>query len=226
MLFPRKNDLSGIERIAISLILNFTIVSFFGLMLNFTSFGIRLLHVLVVLSAFTISVSLLAWIRRMRLSPEERFSVPFKIPKFNLGQSKLDKILFLILIASVIGSSITLAYVSMNSRIGERFTEFYLLGSNGLAFDYPTTLMLGDEGPLIIGIINHEYENTTYRIVVNFNDRQIYDYHVFLIDTEMWETPFTFQATLKGENQKLEFLLYKEQQIKVYRTLNLLVTVK
>ncbi len=129
-------------------------------------------------------------------------------------------ILSLILISSIIVA----IYFTITPKSGEIFTEFYLLDPSGMASDYPTELKLGDYGELIVGLVNHEFENTTYRIAVNFNDHQIYDYHVFVIDTEVWESPFTFQATEKGENQKLEFLLYKDQE--VYRTLHLWINVQ
>ena len=136
--FPRKDDLGWIERVALSFGLNIAFVPFLGWALNFTPFGIRLIPVLIVLSTFTISLSLIAWFRRLRLPAEERFRIPFERLKFNLGQSVLDKTLSIILIAAIIGSSATLVYVAVTPKKGERFTEFYLLGPNGTASDYPT----------------------------------------------------------------------------------------
>ena len=43
---------------------------------------------------------------------------------------------------------------------------------------------------------------------------------------ETWERPFTFRATKAGEDQKLEFLLYKEGVKEVYRSLHLWVDIK
>ncbi len=225
MLFPKRDDLDGIERMALSFILSLAITPLLGLILNFTPFGIRLVPVLVVLSAFTISVSIVAWVRRKRLPDEERFIVPFKRLNFNLGQRALDKRLSIILIASIIGSFATLVYVGVTPRIGEKFTEFYLLDPNGKASDYPIDLKVGDKGELIIGIVNHEHENVTYRLEVNLNDSLIHEENVFLIENETWKTPFTFKATDKGKNQKLEFTIYKNQQIEAYRTLHLWVNV-
>ena len=139
--------------------------------------------------------------------------------------SKIDKILSMILISSIIASSVVLVYVAVTPKTGERFTEFYILGPNGTASNYPTDLKVGEEGKVIIGIVNHEYENVTYRLEVNFNGSLIHKEQVFLIENEKWESPFTFKATDKGENQKLEFLIYKDQQIEAYRTLHLFISV-
>ncbi len=224
--FPRKEDLGWIERIALSFGMSIAIVPFLGWALIYTPFGIRLEPVLIVLSTFTISLSLIAWIRRMKLPAEERFRVPFeKILKFNLGQSFLDKGLSIVLIAAIIVSCATLTYVVVKPKAGEKFTEFYLLGPNGTASDYPTNLKVREEGNLIIGIVNQEYENITYRLEINFNGSLIHEEQLFLIENEKWEIRFTFKAMKKGENQKLEFLLYKEQQIEAYRTLHLWISV-
>ncbi len=223
MLFPKRDELTGIERVALSFILSLAVTPLLGLILNFTPFGIRLVPVLIILSAFTISVSLIAWYRRLKLPAEERFRFPFEMLKFNLGQSRLDKGLSIVLIASIIGASATLVYVAVTPKTGERFTEFYLLGSNGMASDYPTDLKVGDEGEVIIVIVNHEYENVTYRLEVNFNGSLIHEENIFLVENEKWESPFTFKATEKGENQKLEFILYKYQES--YRMLHLWISV-
>ncbi len=225
-LFPIRDDLVVIERVALSFGLSIIVVPILGLILNFTTFGIRLIPLLIILSTFTISLSLIAWFRRLKLPAEKRFKVPFeRLLKVNLGQSVMDKSLSIVLIASIIGSSATLVYVVVTPKTGERFTEFYLLGPNSTASDYPIDLKVGEYGKVIIGIVNHEYENITYRLEFNLNESLIHEKRVFLIDNEKWEIPFTFQATEKGENQKLEFLLYKNQQIEAYSTLHLWVNV-
>lgn len=227
MLFPKRDDLDGIERTALSFILSLAVVPLLGLILNFTPFGIRLVTVLVVLSAFTISVSLVAWVRRLRLPTNERFRFPFeRLLNVNLCQSVLDKGLSILLIASIIGSFATLVYVAVKPRTGERFTEFYILGPNGTASDYPTDLKVGEEGKVIIVIMNHEYENATYCLEVIFNGSLIHEEHVFLIENEKWEIPYTFKAIKKGENYKLEFLLYNDQEIEAYRRLHIWISVK
>ena len=227
MLFPRKNDLGWIERFVLSLGLSIAIVPLIGMTLNYTPFGISLLSNLIILSTFVISLSIGAWFRRSNLPAEKRFRIPFaRLLKINLGQSNLDKYLSIILIVSIIGSCATMAYVVVKPKTGERFTEFYLLGQNGLASDYPIELTVGEEGELIIGIVNLELENVTYRLEINFTGTLIHEEQVFLIENEIWENPFTFKATKIGENHKLEFLLYKDQKIEPYRKLHLWINVK
>jgi uncharacterized membrane protein len=74
-LFPRKYDLDGIERIALSFGLSIAVVPLLGLALNYTPFGIRLSPILTVLSVFTISLALGAYVRRSMIPEEDRFVV-------------------------------------------------------------------------------------------------------------------------------------------------------
>jgi len=74
-LFPRKDDLDGIERIALSFGLSIAVVPLLGLALNYTPFGIRLVPILVVLSVFTVSLAVVAGVRRQGLPEGERFVV-------------------------------------------------------------------------------------------------------------------------------------------------------
>jgi uncharacterized membrane protein len=74
-LFPRKDDLDGIERVALSFGLSIAITPLLGLALNYTPFGIRLSPILIVLSVFTISLAMGAYVRRSRIPEEDRFVV-------------------------------------------------------------------------------------------------------------------------------------------------------
>ena len=74
-LFPRKDDLDGIERIALSFGLSIAVVPLLGLALNYTPFGIRLVPILVVLSVFTVSLAVVACVRRLGLPEADRFVV-------------------------------------------------------------------------------------------------------------------------------------------------------
>jgi len=74
-LFPRRDDLDGIERIALSFGLSIAVVPLLGLALNYTTYGIRLVPILAVLSVFTVSLAVIAGVRRCWLPEEDRFVV-------------------------------------------------------------------------------------------------------------------------------------------------------
>ena len=75
-------------------------------------------------------------------------------------ENKLDRILTIILVTAI---ALT-AYIIVTPKEGEHFTEFYIFGANGTANNYPTDLTIGEEGKLIIGIVNHTMTLLPYLI--------------------------------------------------------------
>jgi uncharacterized membrane protein len=226
-LFPRKDDLDAIERIALSVGLSIAITPLLGLALNYTPFGIQLSPILIVLSVFTISLAISAYVRRGRIPEEDRFVVDFAAffkslkESFKTSNTKIDKILTVVLIISIILAISMTVYVILTPKEGEKFTEFYVLGPGGMAEEYPTNLTVGEEGEVIIGVVNHEYAAVTYQLELKVNGGVIDQKSIVLTHNETWEGPFTFRAMKEGEDQKLEFLLYKVGEEGIYRSLHL-----
>lgn len=167
-LFPfRKSgeSISVIERIALSLGASVAIVPLIGLALNFSRWGIRLQPLLLLVSVFIFSIGLIALYRWLVTAPEERFNVSFNV-SFPLFENRADKVLTLVLAALIITSTVLLVYVIVVPKVGERFTEFFVLGVNGTADQYPQNLSVGENASVILGITNHEYRNITYIIEV------------------------------------------------------------
>jgi uncharacterized membrane protein len=85
-LFPRKGDLSGIDRIALSFGLSIAVVPLIGLILNYTVWGIRLYPILISITVFILACSAVAWHRQSRLPSEERFSIASKVQIATVGR--------------------------------------------------------------------------------------------------------------------------------------------
>lgn len=226
-LFPKKTDLDIIERIAFSFGLSIAITVLIGLVLNYTPFGIRLMPAIIFLSALTFLLSIFAYIRRSRISDEERFTVQteklFKNIEGSLKiESKKDKMLSVLLVLSILFAVFTIAYTIATPKQDAKFTEFYLLGPNGKASDYPTNLTVGETGNVTVGIVNNEYTDLNYRMVVKLNNQTIDEENITLSNGAKYEKPFTFELSKSGQNQELEFLLYRlPDDTTVYRSLHL-----
>ncbi len=236
-LFPAKSDLDGIERVALSFGLSIAVVPLMGLGLNYTPWGIRLVPVLISISLFTLLMCGLAYLRRERLFPKERFEVPFREGALALRaevlekpESQTDKILTIILILSILASVVTLVYVIVTPKEGEHFTEFYILGPGGMADDYPTDYVLGESGTVIIGVVNHEYRTVNYSLEVRLDNKTLplpEDIsQVRLGHNVTWERPLTITPPTEGTDMKLRFLLFNESEKEVpYRDLHLWIDV-
>ncbi len=229
-LFPKKDDLDTIERLALSFGLSIAITPLIGLILNYTPYGIRLDPILVSLTGVTVLLCAVAFLRRRRIPEEERFQVDFT-GFFNglkgsfKGESRTGKILSAVLILSIILAISTTAYIIVKPKEGESFTEFYILGPDGKASNYPTNLTPGQEGKVTIGIVNHENKNTSYRLVVTSNNTVQLEQTISLKDGQKMEIPFNFTAGEPGE-RKMEFLLYKlPDNNNIYRSLHLWINI-
>lgn len=132
------------------------------------------------------------------------------------------RVLSAFLALAIIGALGMLIYFIASPGSGERFTEFYILGLEGEAKDYPELLGVGEEGEVVVGIINREQETTTYRLEVRIggviNDELAL---LTLENSERWEGIVGFTPGKAGDTQKVEFLLYKQGQSEVYRKLHL-----
>ena len=226
-LFPAKGRLDGIERVALSFGLSLAVVPLIGLVLNFTPWGIRFEPILFSLLGFILAMSAAALYRRAKLLPEELFTVDFGSAFFHLTatwkrQGRWDKLLTILLTGAIIGTIGTVAYVIQTPRASEKFTEFYILGPGGKAVDYPRETILGMSSQVIAGIVNREQETATYRMEIDIAGQNVTHIgSMALKPDEKWEQPVSFNATKTGLNQKVEFRLYRGEDIEPYRLLHL-----
>jgi len=166
-LFPKKEGVTGIERIALSFGLSIAVVPLIGFILNYTPWGIKLYPILISLAGFILTMSGIAWYRMKNLTEDEKFNIPFKINLSSWREQKtVDRILSVILILAIVGAIGTLGYTIAKPKVGERFTEFYILGPQGKAAQYPNILELGERGKVTLGVINHEQEELNYQVKV------------------------------------------------------------
>lgn len=236
-LFPRKDDLNGIKRLALSFGLSIAVVPLLGLALYYTPLGIRLNSILITLDIFTLIMCAVAVKRRSVLPDSEVFTVPFMAfyhsvhnEIFSNHRSTTDKILTVILAISIVFSIIMVLYVIVTPKQGEKFTEFYLLGEGGMADDYPTQIISGESNTVIVGVVNHEYQGVNYSMEVLLDNEslELPDYwkKITLGHNQTMDRNFTFLLYKEGDDMKMEFLLYKEYNYtQPYRDLHLWVSV-
>ncbi len=226
-LFPKKNDLDGVERIALSFGLSIALSALIGFLLNYTPYGIRLYPIFLSLSFFIFVTSVIAYYRRCRLPVEECFIPFFRISLSRwAGLSNIDKALTIVLILSILIAIGVLSYTITTPKSGERFTEFYVLGPEGKAENYPHELMLGEKAILNLGIVNHEGQEMKYDIEVRIDGAEYKKVgSLILTNEEKWENRISFISQKVGNNQKVQFLLYKNREHKPSETLHLFINV-
>lgn len=117
-----------------------------------------------------------------------------------------------LLVLTTIGA---IVYVTTSPPPGERFTEFYVLGIEGKAKDYPKELVVGEEGRVLLGIVNHEYQVMSYRAVIKIDGIKNDEIgSVVLNHEEEWKQEVSFVP-----GKTIEFLLFKEEESEPYTSL-------
>ncbi len=235
-LFPGKDEISGAERIAFSIGLSVALVPFIGYGLLYTSWGMNTGSLMISISIVTLVMCAVAFFRRRRLPEGAAFSIPgsfFRLPGSSSPEgkrSRLETALALLLLISVFTSAITVAYVTINPRQGEGFTEFYILGPDGMSDGYPASLNIGDSGEVIVGVMNQEEETVDYRLAVLLDGNPLplkpEDENIRIENNERWERTLSFTPEISGNDMKLQFLLYKDADLsEPYRELYLWIDV-
>ena len=237
MLFPEKSGLEGMERFALSVAMSVSIAPLIGLALNYTPWGIKEVPFLTSLSAFTLLTLVIAYIRRMHLPADSTFEVSFRVLAITLisgvmgeSESNTEKKLRIILALSFLILIVTGAYVILIPQEREPFTEFYILGNNGMANNYTTEYIRGESGTYIIGITNNEHRTMDYTMEVRLENKSLplpeNLQHIRLPHNTTLEEPLEITPYVEGENMKLEFLLFNETEKNVpYKDLCLWIKV-
>ena len=142
-------------------------------------------------------------------------------------KAKLLRFVSVVLFCSLVLAVILTVHIACTPPVGERFTEFYLLGPSGKAYGYPTNLTVGEIGNVIVGVVNHEYEDLSYRVVVKLENETVETMgNIELKHDVLWEWNCTFTPERIGERMKLEFLLFRDDAKETYRSLHLWITVQ
>lgn len=144
-----------------------------------------------------------------------------------LGTTVANKVLSIILAAAILATVAAIIYLGVTPHVTAKFTEFYILGSEGKAEGYPRDVKAGDAATVTVGIINHEDADVTYRVDMVMNGMKIGQAGPLpVVRSAKWEQTVNFVPTHGGDNQKVQILLYKEGAADPDLSLNLWINVK
>ena len=200
-------------RVALSFGISIVVVPLIGFILNYSPWGIRLEAVLGSVGSFILITSIIAWLRRRRLPEQSRFCIQFQLKVPSWSGHGLNRVLAVILTIVILGALGTLGYVIVEPKAGETFTEFYILGLDGNADNYPSEVKVGQDVKVIVGLVNHELELASYRVEVKIEGVKNNEVGPVVLDNgERWEEILSFIPDKVGDNEKVEFILYKNEE--------------
>lgn len=232
VLFPEKERLGGVERLALSLGLSLAIIPIMGLIMNYT-FGVNINSALYSLAGFVLLFSIIGIIRQRGLTDAEKHSFTISFEWFG-RQSILERILSVILVLVACGTIGVLVYTMAVPKTGSEYSELYILNSQGNTDNFPSDIQIGDTESVIVVIINHENRTADYRIEIQIDNDPNDDIEPITLDTidnitleneEKYEASASFTPQTTGDGQKVYFILFKDGGTEPYLEVNLTINV-
>jgi uncharacterized membrane protein len=136
-----------------------------------------------------------------------------------------DRKISFILMIIILLATLTVIYTIIFPPPIDNYTEFYILGADEKAGNYPTNLTLGQSANVTIGVVNHEHQTTNYMLRVRQNNSIINERNLTIKNGEKQELLLNFTANYTGK-ERIEFNLYKlPDQQNIYRMLYLQINV-
>ncbi len=207
-LFPARENLTGLTRLAFSIVLSITAAVILGLILNFTPWGLTVNSVLAAMVACIAVASVIAVLRQKGLPETERIAIVFSLSWHQ--RSGGARVILVILALIVLGTLGATVYYLVNPDPGQKFTEFYISGVEDRSA-YPTGLVAGVEQKMVITVVNRERRTLTYLVEVRINGeppgRTV---PLTLEDGQRCDVTVGFTPRAAGERQLVEFVLYLE----------------
>lgn len=248
-LFINKEGMNSVERFGLSCCMSITVTSLVSFGLNYTSWGIRLEPVLYSTTIFIFITSIIALFRRFRVLKTRKFTAEIILSLPDLTSDSTKRVLSIILIAVILADIGVIGYMTAVPQVGERFTEFYVLGINGKVGDYPieyfmntkmvvTEVIYGDGimdtnrglGTITLGIVNNEQKLSVYSIQVIIDGEVLDETDILgpitLKQGEKWQKEIGIVPNHLGDNQKVDLLLFRDTGTTVKNSLSFWINVK
>lgn len=128
-------------------------------------------------------------------------------------------------IALVLSIVVVAGFALAPTATGDTYTEFYVLGPNGTAADYPENVTVGEPVDVRVGIGNHESRQMRYTLVVRTNETTLLTRAVTVDVEEQWEESISFSFDSPGQKRLRLELYVGETRNEPYRSLRLFVDV-
>jgi uncharacterized membrane protein len=131
--------------------------------------------------------------------------------------SKLNRALFIFLVVAIVVTSGFIIYMAVTPQKAEKFTEFYILNTDGKARDYPEQVIVDNPVEILIGVVNHEYQPADYKVAIQMDSTEVGQAHIgTLAYQQKWERKVSFIPRVVGEGQRADFILYKNGETEPY----------
>lgn len=223
ILFPKLGDLAGLERAALSFGLSIALIPIVAISIEALSGRVDATVIVVGTTFLTVGQVVLVVLRRQYLPPNDRYVPMLRFSPW-LWWHALDKPNRIVM--GVIGFGFSMAVVAGVLLVtipgsGQFFTEFYVLGREGYAEDYPREVRAGETVILSITVVNNEGVSMRYYAEVQLEGEVLAASSPFTVEAgQSVSQPLMFSILETGDSA-VQLLLYRDGQPQPYRVLRL-----
>ncbi len=236
VLFPRNEDLDGIERIGLGLGLSIAWLPVLALILNLLPWGLQLWPIVIGELVSIALFSAIMFLERKSPSLGEAY-IPRLAWQPRLWWRSLppsDRRVYQFILMALTGMALALAWTFLVPRNDQFMTEFYILGPEGQAEGFPQKVAVGENIQVTLGLVNLERMAHTYRVEIwavdpwtNGRRQLLKEEGPFELATRShYKWPVTWEMPWPGDDQEVDLLLYDGKGIKPYRSLRLYLNVR
>jgi uncharacterized membrane protein len=131
--------------------------------------------------------------------------------------SKLSRALFIFLVVAIVVTTSFIIYIAVTPQKVNKFTEFYILNTDGKAGDYPEQVIVDNHVEILIGVVNHEYQPADYKVEIQMDSTEVGQANIgTLAYQQKWERKVSFIPKVVGEGQRVDFILFKNGETEPY----------
>ena len=214
------------------------VVALIGFALDYTQLGVRLNPVISFVAAFIFLTSVISLIRQTALPGGITWwhELDTNQPALQIpAEGRSGYVVSTLIVLAAVAVS---GYLAFHFKANEKFTEFYVLGPDGKAQNYPSSFAMqsgkvtsvnytngvaaaSQWGEVLLNVVNHESSTAAYSIKVCVDGQPVdlmygnttYQYYDIRLNTnDRWNGEVGFSPAHSGQNQKVDFLLFKDGQ--------------
>jgi uncharacterized membrane protein len=234
-LFPRADDIDGIERVGLSLGLSVAWVSVLALILDWLPWGLRLWPIVLgELLSILLFMAVALW-RRARLPAAAAYApdLAWRPRPWWRDLPQFERRIYGLAAGALLVAGLAAAWIFLVPTPSQFMTEFYMLGADGLAESYPRQAAVGQDLGVTLGVMNHERAPASYRVEVWAVDPWTEDRRQLVAQAGPIELavgsgrewPIAWQMPWVGDDQVVELLLFSGDGAEPYRSLRLWMNV-
>jgi uncharacterized membrane protein len=229
LFFPLRDDLDKIERIGLSLGLSVALIALLALLLNALPWGLSSMAILIGQSGLTLLLIIVTLIVRW-FQPADQVYIPEVNPHLNRWWSSLgisERNMMAVMVGVLFLTLLAAAWIFLLPSPSSYMTEFYMLGSEGYAENFPRQANMGQSISVSLGVTNRERTSMQYRLEVwqvdplDGTHRQLVagvsPFTLSVGESHQWDQ--SWQPAWSGQDQQFEFLLYTADDPDPYRQL-------